>query len=178
MSPDENEMSAFSPTTGGGVAELLKVSSETVLPPMPTRTRMTEPRKCTSAISPERLVSWPGWRPSEIASGRSASDSVSPDFEPFQGTGAPYTVGGVILAGIAFAAVQRIARDPRRVYVRLAIVALVLSWVPDVGLLVVHDPGATVPAVGSLMLMHTAAAAISVAALLWSSPAQTSGRGS
>ena len=92
---------------------------------------------------------------------------VSADFEPFQGTVAPYTVGGVLLAGIAYAVVRRVAHDPRRAYVRLAAAALVLSWVPDIGLLVVNDLGATVPAVGSLMVMHAAAAAITVAALLW-----------
>ena len=36
--------------------ELLKVSSETVFLPRPTRTRITEPRKCTSAIWPARLA--------------------------------------------------------------------------------------------------------------------------
>ena len=92
--------------------------------------------------------------------------SVSPEFEPFQGTVAPYAAGGVILAGIAYAVVCRFFRDPDRVYVRLAIVALVLSWVPDVALLVINEPGGTVPAVGSLMLIHAVAAAIVVTSLL------------
>jgi hypothetical protein len=92
--------------------------------------------------------------------------AVSPDFEPFQGTVAPYTAGGVILAGIAYAVVRPTFRNPDRLYLRLAIVALVLSWIPDVALLVINEPGATVPAVASLMLIHTVAAAIVVTALL------------
>jgi len=92
--------------------------------------------------------------------------AVSPDFEPFQGTVAPYTAGGVVLAGIAYALVRRFFRDADRVYVRLAIVALVLSWIPDLALLVINEPGATVPAVVSLMVIHTVAAAIVVTSLL------------
>lgn len=92
--------------------------------------------------------------------------AVSRDFEPFQGTVAPYTAGGVILAGAAFAFLRRFVRDSERVYIRLAIGALVLSWIPDVALLVIHEPGATVPAVGSLMLMHALTAAIVVTLLI------------
>jgi len=95
--------------------------------------------------------------------------AVSPEFEPFQGTVAPYTAGGVILAGATFAVVRRVAQDPGRAYVRLALVALVLSWIPDVALLAIHDPGATVPAVASLMLMHAVTALICVTLLVRSS---------
>ena len=92
--------------------------------------------------------------------------AVSPEFEPFQGTVAPYTAGGVVLAGIAYAVVQRFLRDADRVYIRLAIVALVLSWIPDVALLFINEPGATVPAVASLMVIHAAAAAVVVTLLV------------
>jgi len=92
--------------------------------------------------------------------------AVSPQFEPFQGTVAPYTAGGVILAGIAYAVVRHFFRGPDRVYVRLAIVTLVLSWIPDIALLVINEPGATVPAVASLMVIHAVAAAIVVTSLL------------
>jgi cytochrome c biogenesis factor len=95
---------------------------------------------------------------------------VSPDFEPFQGTVAPYTAGAVVLAAVVFAVLRRSVRDAARVYVRLAIVALVLSWIPDVALLLIHDPGATVPAVASLMVMHAAAAAVVVTSLLRIAP--------
>ena len=92
--------------------------------------------------------------------------AVSPQFEPFQGTVAPYTAGGLVLAGIAYAVVRRFFRDADRVYVRLAIVALVLSWIPDLALLFINEPGATVPAVASLMLMHAVAAAVVVTLLV------------
>ena len=92
--------------------------------------------------------------------------AVSPEFEPFQGTVAPYTAGGVVLAGVAFAVLQRFVRDVARVYVRLAIVALVLSWIPDIALLFINEPGATLAAVASLMLMHATAAAIVVTLLV------------
>ena len=88
--------------------------------------------------------------------------AVSPDFEPFQGTVGPYTVGGVVLAAATFAAVRRFARDVTWAYVRIAIVALVLSWIPDIALVLLRDPGATVPAVGSLMVMHALTAVIVV----------------
>ena len=92
--------------------------------------------------------------------------AVSPEFEPFRGTVAPYTAGGLVLAGIAYAIVQRFFRDFDRVYIRLAIVALVLSWVPDVALLFINEPGATVPAVASLMVIHAVAAAVVVTLLV------------
>src|SRR3989475_10963265 len=92
--------------------------------------------------------------------------AVSPDFEPFQGTVAPYTAGGLVLGGITYAVLQRFVRDAPRVYVRLAIVALGLSWIPDVALLFINEPGATVPAVASLLVMHAVAAAIVVTSLV------------
>jgi hypothetical protein len=92
--------------------------------------------------------------------------AVSPEFEPFQGTVAPYTAGGLALAGVAYALVQRFFRDANRVYIRIAVVALLLSWIPDVALLFINEPGATVPAVASLMVMHAVAAAIVVTSLV------------
>ena len=71
-----------------------------------------------------------------------------------------------MLAGIAYAVIQRFFRDPDRVYIRLAIVALVLSWIPDVALLFINEPGATVPAVASLMVMHAVAAGVVVTLLV------------
>jgi hypothetical protein len=100
--------------------------------------------------------------------------AVSPDFPPFQGSVGPYTAGGIVLAGVAFALVLRFFRDPVRAYVRLAIAALVLSWIPDVALLVINEPGASVPAVASLMVMHTISAAIVVTLLVrLASPARS-----
>ncbi len=67
---------------------------------------------------------------------------------------------------MVFAVLQRFVRDVARVYVRLAIVALLLSWIPDVALLFINEPGASVPAVASLMVMHAVAAAIVVTLLV------------
>ncbi len=92
--------------------------------------------------------------------------SVSPDFPPFQGSVAPYTAGGLVLAGVVYAVLRRFVRNANRAYIRLAIVALVLSWIPDVALLFINEPGATVPAVASLMVMHAVAAAIAVTSLV------------
>jgi hypothetical protein len=92
--------------------------------------------------------------------------AVSPDFPPFQGPVAPYTAGGVVLAGVAYAVLQRFVRDPARVYIRVAVVVLALSWIPDVALLFINEPGATLPAVASLMVMHLVTAAIVVTSLV------------
>jgi hypothetical protein len=92
--------------------------------------------------------------------------SVPPSFEPFNGTVVPYTVGGVILAAIALLVVRRVATDPRRTYLWLSGAALVLSWIPDLALLVIDEPGASVPAVAALMVMHAVAAAVVLALLL------------
>ena len=97
--------------------------------------------------------------------------AVPPDFEPYHGTVAPYTIGGVALAGIAYWLVRRFTVNARRNYLWLSALALVLSWIPDVALYVLHDPGATIPAVGSLMVMHTVAAVVVVALLLAIAPA-------
>ena len=92
--------------------------------------------------------------------------AVSPDFPPFQGSVGPYTAGGIALAGVVYAVLRQFVRDADRVYVRLAIVTLVLSWIPDVALLFINEPGATVPAVASLMVMHAVAATIVVTLLV------------
>ena len=92
--------------------------------------------------------------------------AVSPDFPPFQGSVAPYTAGGIVLAGVVYAVLRRFVREADRMYVRLAIVALVLSWIPDVALLFINEPGASVPAVASLMVMHAVSAAIVVTSLV------------
>lgn len=96
--------------------------------------------------------------------------AVSPAFEPFQGTVAPYAAGGIALAAIVFATLRRVARDADGIYVRLAALGLGLSWIPDIALLVIHDPGATVPAVASLMVMHALTAGIVVTVLLRIAP--------
>ncbi len=53
---------------------------------------------------------------------------------------------------------------------RLSGFALLLSWIPDLALYVINDPGATIPAVTSLMVMHAFSALVVVALLLAVAP--------
>jgi hypothetical protein len=92
--------------------------------------------------------------------------AVPAAFEPFHGTVFPYTIGGIVLAGVTYALMRRFMGDWQRTYLVIAIVALVLSWIPDVALLVIDEPGATIPAVLALMTMHAVAAASVVGLLL------------
>jgi len=75
------------------------------------------------------------------------------------------TVLGVLGAVIVFALLERFAKRPILMFKRIAAVALVLSFVPDVLLLVASVPGATAVSVGVLMSMHVVAWAISVGLL-------------
>jgi hypothetical protein len=73
------------------------------------------------------------------------------------------TLGGVAAAGVVYAVIDRFARDPRRVFLIVAAIALVLSLIAP---LTLDDPNADAGAVGTLIAMHVVAAAISVLALL------------
>lgn len=79
-----------------------------------------------------------------------------------------FTVLGCILAIVAFAIVQRVAERPARMFLVVAAVALLASFVPDVALLVDPSvmPGTTTRGVLVLMAMHVLAAIILVTALL------------
>lgn len=75
------------------------------------------------------------------------------------------SVVGALGATVTFALVERrTSGDPVRTFTRLATVVLVLSFVPDVGLLVA-DAAATVTGVVVLMVMHVVVATVSVALL-------------
>jgi len=74
-----------------------------------------------------------------------------------------FTIIGVLGAVIAYAIVGRIGSRPIRLFRRVALVALALSFIPDMLLLVSGAmPGTSVATVGTLMLMHIVAWAISV----------------
>jgi len=73
------------------------------------------------------------------------------------------TLIGVIAAGLVYALIVRFARDPRRVFLIVAGVALVLSLIAP---LTIDDPDADAAAVGTLIAMHVVAAAISVPILI------------
>jgi uncharacterized membrane protein YoaK (UPF0700 family) len=79
------------------------------------------------------------------------------------------TVVGVVGATAVYWLLRRRASNPDRTFLRVAAVVLVLSLLPDVGLLST-DPAATVPGVVVLMAMHVVAAAASVAVLTGRAP--------
>lgn len=92
---------------------------------------------------------------------------ISRMFSPLDGYGTivPFTVVGVAAATVVYALLMRYSRNPMRVFVRVAGAALVLSFVPDISLIVFSAPGATPLSVGVLMLMHVAAFLVSVGML-------------
>jgi hypothetical protein len=97
-------------------------------------------------------------------------DIPQPEFEPLQVRAVILSsLGGVVAAGVAFAIVARLARDPVRPYVVVAAVALLASlWAPlQLGLAdPPENPGTNAESVGTLIAMHVVAAAISVGVLI------------
>jgi hypothetical protein len=97
-------------------------------------------------------------------------DIPQPEFEPLQLRAVvTSTAGGVIAAGVVFAIVARLARDPVHVFTIVAAVALVLSlWAPiSLGIAdPPENPGTDAGSIGTLIVMHVVAAAIAVAALI------------
>lgn len=93
--------------------------------------------------------------------------SVPPEFAPFTAPQFTFlTVAGVAGATIVFGIVGRFSKRPIRTYYWIAAAALVLSWLPDFGLLAARPfPGVTLQSVGTLMFMHVVTAAISVGLL-------------
>lgn len=90
---------------------------------------------------------------------------VSEAFQPYQSIPA-LTISAVVLGAVLFWVLSNRAKHPRRTFIRIALAVLLLSVLPDGGLLVGSAPGATVRAVGSLMAMHVATALIVVSLLL------------
>ena len=68
---------------------------------------------------------------------------------------------GVVGATVVYWLIAGRSADPDRVFVRVAAVVLVLSFVPDVALLFADD-AATIPGVIVLMVMHVVVAAASI----------------
>ncbi|QLG61638.1 DUF6069 family protein [Halorarum salinum] len=69
------------------------------------------------------------------------------------------TAAGAAGATLAYALVRRVSDRPRRTFAVVVVVALLLSFVPDVAWLP-GDPGATTAGIAVLMLMHVTTAAI------------------
>jgi hypothetical protein len=101
-------------------------------------------------------------------------DIPQPEFEPLQARAvALSTLGGVIAAGVAYALIKGLARDPARVFVIVAAAALLLSLYAPLSLGLAdppENPGTDAGSVGTLIAMHVLAAAISVPALIRISP--------
>ena len=71
---------------------------------------------------------------------------------------------GAAAATIVYWFIAQRRANPDRLFVLVALVALVLSFVPDIGLLATR-PDATVPGVVVLMAMHVVVAAVCIALL-------------
>ena len=87
-----------------------------------------------------------------------------PQFVPFV---APvpivFTFLGVLGAVLVFAVIGRISKNPIPLFRRVALIALLVSLIPDVLMLLTgFNPGTTLPNVLVLMLMHIIAYAIAV----------------
>lgn len=99
-----------------------------------------------------------------------AFDIPQPEFEPLQLRDVIVsTIGAVIAAGIVFAVVARLARDPVRTYAIVAAVALVVSLAAPLSIGLADPPeypGTDAGAVGTMIAMHVVTAAIAVAALI------------
>lgn len=80
-----------------------------------------------------------------------------------------WSVLGTIGATIAFALARRFAKSPNKTFVLIAVIVLLLSFIPDVlihGMTSGMFAGATWSAVALLMVMHIAAAVILVKTLI------------
>ena len=92
---------------------------------------------------------------------------ISPEFRPLwplQFIG--FTTAGVIGAVVIFAIVTRLSEQPVRLFQRIAIGVLLVSFLPDLALLFTKAvPGTSAPAVGALLLMHVLTAAFAVGLL-------------
>ncbi|MFN8639475.1 MAG: DUF6069 family protein [Dehalococcoidia bacterium] len=92
---------------------------------------------------------------------------VNPAFAPLGTPVQPalFTLGGVGLACVLYAWMRSRGGDVNHRFTLVAIVALILSFLPDVVLLASGMPGATPASITVLMLMHVVAGAIAIKVL-------------
>jgi hypothetical protein len=95
------------------------------------------------------------------------SMDVAPGFDPLTVPQTSFfTIVGVVGAVVVYRLVQRRAEAPDRTFIRIASVVLVVSFLPDIGLLSA-DETATFPAVLLLMVMHVVVAVIAIGLLVY-----------
>src|SRR4029077_5789287 len=76
------------------------------------------------------------------------------------------TIAGMIGATLVFGWLARVRPDPRAAFVRIALAALILSWLPDLGIWVTRVfPATTGAGILSLATLHVVAAAFAIAML-------------
>ena len=96
-------------------------------------------------------------------------DIPQPGFEPLETRAViTSTAGGVIVAGIVYAIIDRLTNDPVKTFRMLAVIALAFSLYAPIALLLEdppENPGTDGGSVGTLILMHVISAAIAVVAL-------------
>ena len=93
----------------------------------------------------------------------------SPLSAPAVATG---TIAGMIGATVVFGWMARNRPDPRGAFVRVAVAALVVSWLPDLGIWVTGVfPHTTGAGILSLMALHPVAAAFAIGVLYRFGPA-------
>ena len=79
---------------------------------------------------------------------------------------ATMTIAGMIGATVVFGWLARVSPDPRAAFVRIAVAALVLSWLPDLGIWITGVfPHTTGAGIVSLMALHPVAAAFAIGIL-------------
>ena len=94
---------------------------------------------------------------------------LQPNPQPISlGWGAPIMFTVVLVAGavLVFALVARFARNPIRTYQIIALIVLLLSFLPDAAYAQSPIPGASWPVAIALMIMHVVAWAICVSMLV------------
>ena len=93
--------------------------------------------------------------------------SISPLFRALEtwDTIIIFTLVGVFGATVVFAILSRLTKHAIKLFRWLAGFLLILSFIPNILMLTLDAPGATLPAVISLMVMHVITAGITVGLL-------------
>jgi hypothetical protein len=92
--------------------------------------------------------------------------SYNPRFPPLATVGGTivFTAIPAVVAVVIYALLLRFTRNPERIFTSLAVVVLVVSWIPDLTY-IPEVPGASAGQTAVLMLMHLIAAAAIVGVL-------------